>query len=179
MTATPRTPDVLGVIRTRTVVRQYTAEPVSDATVRTLVAAMTAAPSASNLQAWAFVVVRDQARVRSVRAFAPGMVGRPALVLVACLDHSGYGEEVHPRQVGRLCVAMAVQNFLLAAHALGLGACPASSFLAAPIRLLLDMPPHLEPVLLVSAGYPAVTSPPSPPSPRRALHEVVHHDGCA
>ncbi|RJL21228.1 nitroreductase family protein [Bailinhaonella thermotolerans] len=167
---------VLRAILTRSAVRSYTAEPVPDAMVESMVRAMVSAPSASNQQAWAFVVVRDPVRLHSVRSFAPGVIGEPSLLLVACLDHSRYSDSdgAHVRRQGKLCVAMAVENFLLAAHALGLGACPVSSFLPGPIRLLLNMPDHLELILLVAAGHPA-TKP--NPSTRRDLDEVVRYDG--
>ncbi|MFC6929020.1 nitroreductase family protein [Actinomadura yumaensis] len=167
------------VLRTRSVIREFTGEPITDADVDALVTAMVAAPTGSNRQAWAFIVIREPQRLLSVRAFAPGVIGTPPLLLVACHDHSRYTDEDDARvvrELGRLCVAMAVENFMLAAHALGLGACPASSFLPEPIRLLLDMPAHLEPVLLVSAGHPAH---PPQPSERRDIDEVVRYDSYA
>ncbi|MFC6929137.1 nitroreductase family protein [Actinomadura yumaensis] len=150
------------IIQTRSVVREYTDQPITDADVQALLTATAAAPTASNRQAWAFIAVREPQLLLSVRAFAPGVIGTPALLLIACLDHSRYADNEARRREGQLCVAMAVQNFLLAAHTLGLGACPASSFLPDPIRLLLDMPDHLQPVLLAAAGHPAHTPHPSP-----------------
>nr|WP_026414937.1 nitroreductase family protein [Actinomadura oligospora] len=166
------------MIRTRAVVREFTGEPVSDDDAKALAAALVAAPNGANLQAWAFVIVRRPQLLLSVRAFAPGVFAIPALILVACLDHSRAADESDTRthKEGRLCVAMAVENFLLAAHALGLGACPSSSFLPGPIRVLLDLPDHLEPVMVVSAGHPAH---PPKPAPRRDIDEVVHYDNYA
>jgi albonoursin synthase len=169
----PPVPDALEVIRTRSVVRDYTAEPVDDAAVDTLLEALLAAPSASNKQAWAFVVVRQRARVRRLRAFAPGVIGTPTLMLVACVDQSRVGGDPNLAGAARMCVAMAVQNFLLAAHALGLGACPVHSFLPDPIRLLLGIPGHLKPVLVVPTGYPARDA---QPSDRRDKDEVIRYE---
>ncbi|MEV4255266.1 nitroreductase family protein [Spirillospora sp. NPDC049652] len=170
--------EALRVIRTRSVVRDFTGEPVSDADAEALAAAMVAAPNGANLQAWAFIIVREPRRLLSVRAFAPGVIGVPSLLLIACLDHSRYAdvEDARTRREGKLCVAMAVENFLLAAHALGLGACPSSSFLPEPVRVLLDLPAHLEPVMLVAAGHPAH---PPQPSVRRPIEEVVRYDSYA
>lgn len=56
-------------------------------------------------------------------------------------------------------VAMAVQNLLLAAHELGLGAC----WMCAPLfcpdipRTELDLPPDWQPQALITMGYPAET----------------------
>ncbi|MFF9480698.1 nitroreductase family protein [Streptomyces sp. NPDC014733] len=171
--AAARGADALDIIRTRAVVRSYTDEPVGDELLTSLLEAMLAAPSASNKQAWAFLAVREPERVRRVRAFAPGIIGVPPLVLVACVDHARMTGDPHLRDVGSLCVAMAVENFLLAAHAQGLGGCPVSSFLAEPVQLLLGLPSHLEPLLLVPVGRP---DQPLQPSPRRAPQEVVRHE---
>jgi albonoursin synthase len=135
--------------------------------------AMLAAPSASNKQAWAFVVVRNQTSVRRVRAFSPGIIGVPPLILVACFDKAQVPDDPRMRDVGALCIALAVQNFLLAAHALGLGGCPVSSFLSEPVRLLLDLPHHLDPVLMVPLGHPARKA---EASQRRNKEEVVSYE---
>jgi nitroreductase len=163
----------LEVLRTRSVVRHYTGEPVEESQIQQLVTAMLAAPSASNKQAWAFVMVRRRALVRGVRAFSPGIIGDPALILVACVDNRRAADDPHVREVATRCVAMAVQNFLLAAHALGLGACPVSSFLSEPVQLLLDLPPQVDPVFVVPVGHPAGRR---QSSQRRSAEEVVHHD---
>lgn len=175
MEQAPYSSEVLRLLCTRSAIRDYAAEPVAEGTVQSMVRALVSAPSASNKQAWAFILVRSQDRLNAVRAFSPGVLGNPTLLLVACIDHSRYEEtdDAHVRQQGRLCVAMAVENFLLAAHALGLGACPVSSFSPGPIRLLLDLPDHLEPILLVVAGHPARA--PQPP-PRREIEEVVRYE---
>ena len=72
-----------------------------------------------------------------------------------------------------LCVAMAVQNLLLAAHALGLGGCPSASFRKQPIRRVLGLPDRLEPLLLVPIGHPAR---PTEAAPRRNRNEVISHE---
>lgn len=171
----PGAPETLRVLRSRSAVRQYTDEPVDDALVEEMVQAMLAAPTAANKQAWAFVVVRDRRLVRRVRAFSPGMIGLPPLVVVACFDRAravqGLG---NGQDIGLLCVAMAVENLLLAAHALGLGACPVGSFRREPVGMLLNLPPHLHPVLLVPVGHPARAF---PPCDRRDPSEVISYDG--
>jgi nitroreductase len=55
--------------------------------------------------------------------------------------------------------AMAAQNFLLAAHALGLGACwmCAPLFCHQVVKQTLNLPADWEPQALLTAGYPAET----------------------
>ncbi|MDJ1135475.1 nitroreductase family protein [Streptomyces iconiensis] len=163
----------MDVVRTRCAVREYTEDPVDDDTVESMLSALLSAPSGGNAQAWAFVLVRAPARIRQLRAFAPGVVGKPTVLLVACFD--AQRDEAHAigQHAGPLCVSMAVENFLLAAHAHGLGACPTSSFRGEQVRLLLELPPHLDPVLMVAAGHP---SRPPQRSERRAKEEVISYE---
>ncbi|WP_433274575.1 nitroreductase family protein [Actinosynnema sp. CS-041913] len=160
------------VLKTRSVVRDYTEKRVDDDVVESMLDALLSAPTGGNLQAWAFVVVRDPRRVAQLRAFSPGVIGSPALLLVACFDTFRYKGSMIS-SAGRLCVSMAVENFLLAAHAHGLGACPVSSFRVAPLCLLLELPDHLEPMLIVPVGYPAAEP---ERSQRRPREEVVSYE---
>lgn len=165
----------LQFLLTRRCVRSYTSDTVNDDDLQHMLNCMLRAPSASNAQAWAFVAVRNPTAIGHVRAFAPGIIGIPALVVVACLDRRraggkpGSGE----RNAGELCVAMAVNQLLLAAHVLGWGACPCSSFRSGPIGLLLGLPDHIEPVLLAAVGQPAQIS---TPSIRRKEEEVMKYE---
>ena len=52
--------DLKEAIYTRRAVREFTAEPVEDKTIRELIDAAIQAPSAVNQQAWSFSVVRDK-----------------------------------------------------------------------------------------------------------------------
>ncbi|WP_158853278.1 nitroreductase family protein [Saccharothrix deserti] len=162
----------LRLITTRSVVRNFAAESIDDDLLEEMLKAMLAAPSGGNKQAWAFVVVRDPVRLRHIRAFCPGILGVPSLLLIACFDTSRATDEV-TRRSGSMCIAMAVQNFLLAAHALGLGGCPVTSFRPNPVRMLTGLPAHLEPVLVVPAGCPAGKS---EPTRRRGRREVLRHE---
>lgn len=176
--ATRRAADeALRVLMTRHVVREYTDEPVTDAELDVLMQAMLAAPTASNRQAWAFVAVRERRMRRLLRAFAPGIIGLPSLIVAACFDRSRAARPEESERggwdEGLLCVAMAVQNLLLASHALGLGGCPVASVRKDPVGALLGLPPHLEPVLVVPIGHPAR---PLEPSRRRDASEVIRHD---
>jgi len=147
---------------------------VDDSLLEPVLDAMIAAPSASNKQAWAFVVVRDPRTLKLLRAFSPGIIEPPPLVVAACFDRSrSVGGGGDSWDEGMLCVAMAVQNLLLAAHAVGLGGCPSGSFREAPVRRFLRLPDHVEPLLLVPIGHPARD--PSP-APRRDRSEVISHE---
>jgi nitroreductase len=166
--------EVLRLLRGRAVVRRYTSEPVGDELLDQLLDVMVAAPTAANKQAWAYLAVRDPRTVRRLRAFSPGMIGLPPLVVVACFDRErAVRDGSVPWDAGMLCVAMAVENLLLAAHAVGLGGCPVGSFRREAVRRLVDLPDSLEPLLMVALGHPA-RSP--EPTRRRPREEVIRYE---
>jgi len=88
--------------------------------------------------------------------------GAPALI-VACMtlaDMDDYPDERRSRNefiMAAQSVAMAGQNMLLAAHALGLGACWLCGPLFCPntVRRTLALPDDWQPQGLVTLGYPA------------------------
>ena len=53
--------DTIEAIMTRRSVRAYTAEPIGDEEIESLLRAAMQAPSAVNEQPWEFVVIRDRA----------------------------------------------------------------------------------------------------------------------
>ncbi|MFF8653953.1 nitroreductase family protein [Streptomyces huasconensis] len=171
-TARPPADAVLEVLRTRSAVRHYTGDPVDDILIDRMLDAAIAAPTAANRQAWAFVAIREGINVRRVRAFAPGVIGDPSVIVVACVDRNRCAEDPGGGH-SQLCLAMAVENLLLAAHAQGLGACPVSSFCGPAIGRLLELPSHIEPRFIVPIGYPAQEL--ASPS-RRNRNEVISYE---
>jgi nitroreductase len=87
------TMDLMEAMLTRRSVRQWTSEPVSDEQLEQLVEAAARAPSGGNTQPWAFVVIRDETRLKRLRAAAPGVAGRATAVVLICLDKQRADEE--------------------------------------------------------------------------------------
>ena len=158
-------------IFTRRSIRAFTREPVPEELLKQVLQAGAASASGGNVQAWGFVLVRKPARLAGLRSLAPGIIGEPTAAIAICLDREravrlgGAGSE----QFMWMDIGLATQNLLLAAHDLGLGACPVGSFHHRGVAAFLDLPPDIELVLLLVLGYPAVK--PSPPG-RRPLREV-------
>jgi nitroreductase len=133
--------------------------------------AAAASASAGNVQPWGFVLVQDPGRLRALRALAPGIIGEPTAVVAICLDMKRAEERggaMGPK-LAWMDIGLATQNALLAAHDLGLGACPIGSFHRQAVAVFLDLPAHVEPVLLIALGYPQAKP---PVTGRRPLSEV-------
>jgi nitroreductase len=164
------TPEVLHAIRTRRVVRHMTAEPIDRGQLIEILKAARWAPNAGNRRLHRFVVLQRPDTVRLVRMVAPGMFQHPAAIVVICIDWrraAQYGLPRHNTGV-YVDVGTALQTMLLAAHALGLGAGPVTSFSKAAVGVLLNLPAQLSPEVLVCVGHPAATGPP-PMRPRERI----------
>ncbi|MGB9301348.1 MAG: nitroreductase [Anaerolineae bacterium] len=167
--------ELLEALRTRRSVRQWTAEPIPDEQLKELVEAAARAPSGSNNQPWTFVIIREQGRLKRLRAAAPGIAGRAAAVILLCLDRrSGDAEPgTSEYDMVHLTLGAAMQNLLLAAHDKGLGACAIGSFHPSSLASIVSLPPHLQLKLLVALGYP-VSQPAAPAL--RPLSEVCYFE---
>jgi len=104
------------------------------------------------------------------------------IVIVSCLtmmEMNHYHDKRRQRIESTMAVqsvAAAIENMLLASHAMGLGACwfCAPLFCPETVRKVLKLPPDFEPQALITLGYPAER--PLPP-PRKPLKEIMHLNG--
>lgn len=147
--------DTLTAIFTRRSIRSYTDQPVSDATVKLLLQAAMAAPSAKNDQSWEFIVIRDKNILKQIPAFHPFAKHVPSaqVGIVVC------GNTKLEAAPGHWIPAAsnASMNILLAAHSLGLGAVWTTFYpyadRTAGIRKLLNLPDHIMPLNIIPIGY--------------------------
>lgn len=149
---------VMEVIRSRRVTRSFTAEPVSEADLRTVLEAGRWASSAGNRRIHKFLVVRDPARIQLVRTMAPGMLAVPTALILICTDTTkAAAEQVQLEKDAStlIDVGTAAMNMMLAAHGLGLGTCPVTSFSQSGVQTVLDLPATLIPEFILLVGHRA------------------------
>jgi nitroreductase len=157
--------DLWEAIRGRRSVRRFTDRAVGSSTLERLVEAAVWAPSGGNAQTWRFAIVADAAVIRKLKTVSPGLLGDPPAVVAVCQDlveARRRGGTLGETFLAVADAAMATQNLLLAAHAEGLGTCVVASFHRGAVVRLLGLGPGVEPILLVSVGWPAETPPPPP-----------------
>ncbi|MCE5194534.1 MAG: nitroreductase family protein [Nitrospiraceae bacterium] len=164
--------DAIDAILTRRSIRKYTAQPVPKELITELIRAAMSAPSAGNQQPWHFIVIDDRKTLDSIPEFHPHSLmlkKSPAAVLV-CGDPS---LETH-KDYWMIDCSAATENFLLAAHAKGLGAVWLGIYprqdRVANIRKLLNVPENIIPFSLISIGYPAEKR----PAENRFKNERIH-----
>ena len=156
---------VLETIKSRRSIRSFLDKPVPPELLQALLEAARWAPSGSNNQPWAFLVIQEPANIRKIKMFSPGLGGDPSALLILCSDHSVEAS------TAIMDVSMATQNVMLVATEIGLGSCCVRSLNQGALQLLLKLPSHMVPELTISLGYPAES--PKPPG-RRPLEEMVH-----
>ncbi|MGI5898546.1 MAG: nitroreductase family protein [Christensenellales bacterium] len=156
-------------------VRKFLDESIAPELIDSLLIAAQAAPSAGNRQPWHFYAISDRELIGRIanESLGQSFAAKAPLMIVVCADAersaAGYGQR------GRelYCLqdtAAAVQNILLCAHDMGLGACWCGAFSEENLAERLDIPAHLRPVAIIPVGHPAH----SPAArPRRPLSEIV------
>ena len=175
--------DLKQAIYGRRATRAYTPEPVDQAELEALIDAAIQAPSAINLQPWAFCIVRNAALLTRISHEAKALMLKssppatpsphfadmvanpdfqifyhaPALVLICAVGQDAWS----PTDC-----TLAAQNLMLAAHGRGLGSCWigfAQAWLeTAEGRAALDLPATWQPVAPIIVGHPGAATPAPP-----------------
>jgi nitroreductase len=168
----------LQIFFNRRSVRSYTNETIDDSIIQDLLEAAMSAPSAVAKDPWHFYVVRDQAtRDKIADALPNGQMLRSAPVGIIVV---GDIDKAHDSSISYMlqdCSA-AVENLLLAASMLDLGACwlgvhPREDRIAF-LKEIFELPKNMIPISAIAIGHPA-----QHPEPRtRYREECVHTDKC-
>jgi len=151
--------ECIDLLFSRVSIRKFSSDDVDESTVRLLLEAANAAPSAGNLQARDFVVVRDpKMKLELAKASLKQMfIAEAPVVVVVCANYPRsmrvYGER--GRLYAEQDATAAVENLLLAVTALGLGAVWVGAFDEAKVSELLELPEYVRPLAIVPIGYPA------------------------
>jgi nitroreductase len=151
--------DDLRTLFARRSIRVYGKADVDEQIVRDLLEAAMAAPSAAAKDPWRFIVLRDRTTLARISQGLPNgsMLATAAVGIVVCGDL----RRAHDGQLSYLlqdCSA-AIENLLLAASMLGLGACwlgvhPREDRIQ-HLRGILDLPSEVTPVSTIAIGWPA------------------------
>jgi nitroreductase len=148
---------VLRAIRTRRVVRALTEAPVGHDQLRTVLDSARYAPHAGNRRLHRYVAVTQPSLLHAVRMVSPGMLQRPTAAIVVCVDwaqvHSYGFPAANPGPY--IDVGTAAATLLLAAHSIGLGAGPVTSFSRTAVATILKVPAGVRPELIICLGHPA------------------------
>jgi nitroreductase len=184
--ATANTADLFEIINTTRSMRRLKPDPVPNEVIRKILEAGVCAPSGGNMQRWRFLVIRDRKIKETVGALykrawndrvapryragepAPGMSREQFLRLLAAAEYMA--AHIHeapvwivpslegeaPMRWSGSSIYPAVQNMLLAARALGLGATLMTLHLVfeKEAEAAMGLPPNFHSYALLPIGYP-------------------------
>ena len=126
------------------------------------------APSSKNSQPWHFVVIRNKETLRKISELTPtgAHLSKAPLAIAVLMDGAKLPE---------IDGARAVQNMVLAAWDIGIGACWITNFYEDGVKDILGAPQRMKLVSVIPFGYP--TEPKTNRKKnRKALQEIVHYE---
>jgi nitroreductase len=155
--------EAMSVILRRRSVRDFTAEVVDEAALDAIVRAGMAAPTAKNMQPWAFIIVTGRDALDRLGDGLPygKMLGKAVAAIAVCaLPEEANGQSVELAVVDGTCAS---ENILLAAEALGLGAVWVAAYpyddRMAHVRSVLHIPDGVIPLNIIPLGHPTISKP--------------------
>ena len=162
--------DVFDCIRTRRSIRKYKDKPVPWDNIIEILQAGKYAPFAGNILPCKFIVVKDEDKRKAIaESSAQQYWMQDAPIHIIFAGEPEKVERYYGTRGVRLYmvqgVAAAIQNMLLMAHSLGLGACWVGTFDEDEIRRLCNLPEHVNVQAIITIGY-ADESPEMPPKNR-------------
>lgn len=144
------------LMRHRYSVRAYKSDPIEPAKLNQILTAVQFAPTAANRQPFKLIIVKTEGIQASIRAIydRDWFVSAP-IIICAC----GIPEQGWVRADGKsyldVDIAIVMDHLSLAAADLGLGTCWVAAFDVIAARDFLKLPTRIEPIILMSLGYPA------------------------
>lgn len=150
--------ELMEAIKKRHSVRNFKEDEIAEPDLEKILEAACLAPTAGNMQAWRFVVVRNKITKRDlgISALNQMWMAKAPVILVICADMARaerfYGER------GKTLYALqdtaaAAQNILLTAVSLGMGGCWIGAFSEPRVSKILDLSHSVRPLAMLPIGY--------------------------
>ena len=169
----------IDLVKHRTSCRSYEPKPVSKKHLELMLEVARLAPSACNKQPWRFAVVQDEAlRMRLINeAFLKGIPMKWAenagAIIALGMEKSAITHKVAPKISGvdypLLDLGIAGEHLVLQAEELGLGTCWIGWIKPKEVRRIVGWPRSIEPVGLITVGWPAGERTTRPRLPMEAI----------
>jgi len=147
--------ELLEAIHRRRSTRRYESRCVPPELLERILQAAVEAPFGSGLLAYSFVVVTDSKTKRALfhAALEQDWVLKAPLLVVVCADKRK--SLWKGKDYSIIDASLACQNLMLAACDLGLATCFVGAFYDQDVRMALAIPGHIDPIGIITVGYPA------------------------
>jgi len=161
--------NIIAAIKKRRSIRRYTGQDIPDNTIEQVLEAGRWAPSGLNNQPWRFIIIKDTATIHGLAELTSyGSIIEGCRTCIAVFYHAPSG---YNRDRDLMAVGACIQNMLLAAESLGLGAVWLGEILnrADEACALLGTDPGYELCAVIPLGFPGE----SPEKDRKPLSSLV------
>ncbi len=136
--------------------RQFLDQPVEKEKILSVLEAGRIAPSAANRQPWIFIVIQDKEKLNGInKTYQKDWLKKAPVVIVICGDHHQSWIRSDGKDHCDIDIAISVDHMTLAAADIGLGTCWICAFDKKKCAEILNLPDHIEPIVLLPLGYPA------------------------
>ncbi len=157
--------------------RNYFPIPVEEEKLLYVLEAGRIAPSAANFQPWHFVVIQNTEMLEKIYpVYNRDWVKQAPVLIVICGDHTTSWKRADRKDHCDIDIAIATDHMTLAATEQGLSTCWICNFDAALCSNILELPNHIEPIVILSLGYPTKSDDNSRHSRRKQLSDIIHWD---
>ena len=161
------------LIASRFSVRSYTNQKVDRSLILEILESARLAPSAVNFQPWHFVVITDPENLADFQeVYTRAWFKEAPACIVVCADHSqSWKRKSDGKDFADIDLAIVTDHLVLKATELGLGTCWVCNFNVQLTQQKLQLPNHIEPMVIVPIGY---TTAEAPLKSRKPISEIVH-----
>lgn len=161
--------------KSRRSIRSFKSDDVPKDLLIQLIEAAQSAPSAGNCQPWHFYIIKDTTIIKRIReeSCRQAFIATAPVLFVVCADIAKTEERYKKRGRELYCIqdtAAAIQNILLCAQSLGLGACWCGHFGEKEISEILNLHNGMRPVAIIPIGYPKKET---AKTERRSIEEIA------
>ena len=153
-------------------IRKYTNQTIEKDKIQKILAAGFSAPSARDEEPWEVIVVENKKTLKDMSQLTPyaGMLANAPLGMVICSNTTHHLNVDYDLQD---CAAL-TQNMLVEAKHLGIGSCWLGGYpnqdRLENIQKYFQLPEHIQPLWMISFGYPDET-----PAPKNKWDESKIH----
>ncbi|NDW19798.1 nitroreductase [Dysgonomonas sp. 216] len=167
--------NLVDISRKRYSVRAYLAQKVEPSKINYILECARLAPSACNMQPWFFYIIEsEEAKGIVRRSYDREWFKTAPLYIVVCGDHSQSWKRnrFDNKDHCDVDVSIASEHLCLAVEDLGLGTCWVCNFDKNMLSEALNLPEHIEPIVLFPIGYVDEENSAVPEKKRKLLSEI-------
>ncbi|MBR2509488.1 MAG: nitroreductase family protein [Lentisphaeria bacterium] len=167
----------MNIFKSRRSIRKFTAEPIPQEVMTSILEDAMSGPSAMRRDPWEFIVINDKKMLADVSSFLPhgGLLQDAACGVVVCGDIKNAHDNSESYMLQD--VSAAIENLLLSAESRNIGSCwlgvhPRRDRIEG-ISRYFSLPENIIPVAVIALGFKAETKAPE----TRFNINKIHYNG--